>query len=76
MMTMESETEPKDKVFVMPWTPAKMAAAYAYFQIKDEWSVCPCGRRTPRVFDGECHSCHVRRFKRLGRTPCPPLPTH
>lgn len=67
-------TEAQDPVFEGEWTPKKLAFAYSFFQIKDEPSICPCGKITPRTFDGKCWSCHFRNFTACGRQPCPPLP--
>lgn len=63
-----------DPVFKLPWTKRSLSMAYQHFQIKDEFSICPCRRRTARVFDGRCYSCHVKLFEKLGRSACPPLP--
>lgn len=68
------KTEAEDPIFDLPWTAQKLADAYEFFQIKDENSRCPCGRITPRVYDGRCYTCHVHLFYMLGRRPCPPLP--
>lgn len=71
---MNAMSEAVDPVFALPWTPQSLADAYEFFQIKDEASVCPCTRRTKRVFDGLCWTCHVTLYGRLGRKHCPPLP--
>lgn len=67
-------TESIDPVFDGKWDAKSLARAYAFYQIKDEYSQCGCGRNTKRVFDGKCYTCHRHIFIACGRNPCPPLP--